>query len=678
MKRKALAFGLAFALLLCSMSDVAFGMTESAEEDIEYIIDYSQAAPIIENVEEENILTIGEKKNSISAENENTADKTDATDASVAASGEGVLGSIPENSEQDNVKIEDANIASGNYGTNLMWILSSDGTLTISGTGKMPSESNVPWYDYNGDILSVVIEEGVTSISESAFEYCYALKEVSISDTVTSIGSYAFENCQNLEKIIIPNSVVNIGESAFAYCNRLSSVTLSSNITEIADETFYSCSDLLEITIPNSVTGIGAYAFYSTGLKNIIIPGSVISIGDYAFWYCDNLEKVTIEEGVKSIGNSAFRSCFTLEEVDIPDTVTSIGENAFTDTPWIEKNESEDGLVIVNNVVIECTSDAESISIPNTVKGIAGRAFLNKKNLKQISIPESVSNIGDRAFENCTSLSSINIPDSLTSIQYGVFAGCESLTDVTIPNSVTSIGTWSFCGTGLKSITVSDKVTEIGDYALGYEKAEPGQITPTVTVEGFTIYGYPGTVAENYAAENIFNFISLDGSTGLAIVPDRTDDTYIRFSGQDVVIYCTGEFNKFVSVEMDGEIVDPSNYTVEEGSTVLTFASSYLDTLSTGRHTVTLNYIDGSISTYLTILDESGEGGNTGTGLGSGAGSGSGTGSGGTDSGTTNSKVLSGKVKTGDDVDITLWLVVGLVSAAMCTSMVIIKKRKTV
>ena len=78
------------------------------------------------------------------------------------------------------------------------------------------------------------------------------------------------------------------------------------------------------------------------------------------------------------------------------------------------------------------------------------------------------------------------------------------------------------------------------------------------------------------------------------IVESATDDSYTLGSNAEVTIKATGEFSKFESVEMDGEIVDESNYSVKEGSTIVTFKTAYLETLSEGDHTVTINYNDGS------------------------------------------------------------------------------------
>lgn len=58
-------------------------------------------------------------------------------------------------------------VSSGTCGDNLTWTFDSDGTLTISGTGEMGSytSSSMPWYKHIYDITSIVIEDGVTSIS---------------------------------------------------------------------------------------------------------------------------------------------------------------------------------------------------------------------------------------------------------------------------------------------------------------------------------------------------------------------------------------------------------------------------------------------------------------------------------------------------------------------------------
>ena len=158
-------------------------------------------------------------------------------------------------------------------------------------------------------------------------------------------------------------------------------------------------------------------------------------------------------------------------------------------------------------------------------------------------------------------------------------------------------------------------------------------------------------------------------TTLLKIVPEATDFTYVIGSSGGVTIKCTGELKDFVNVYMDGVEVDPGNYTLREGSTILTFATKYLDTLSVGKHTVTLNYTYGSVDTELTVL-ASGDGnggaaGGTGTAGTSGAGNTSGS----------SSLTKGSSPKTGDETSLLMWVL-----AAMCSlgaSAAVIRKKRS-
>ena len=78
----------------------------------------------------------------------------------------------------------------------------------------------------------------------------------------------------------------------------------------------------------------------------------------------------------------------------------------------------------------------------------------------------SVTSIGNSAFEDCNGLKSVTIPNSVTSI--GDYAFKRSgLTSVTIPNSVTSIGGGSFDNcSSLTSVIIPNSVTSIGEAAF--------------------------------------------------------------------------------------------------------------------------------------------------------------------------------------------------------------------
>ena len=437
-----------------------------------------------------------------------------------------------------------AEIVSGNCGANgdnVKWEFDTEsGVLTISGQGDMQDYhyeiffNPAPWYSYCKNILTVVIQDGITSIGEKAFDHCTKLTSITIPDSVTNIGDYAFSGCIGFTSIIIPDSVTNIGAGAFEYCTKLTSIKIPDSVTSIGNYAFLGCSSLTNITIPDRITSIGDGVFFDTlwynakpdgliyinkvlygykgtmpsntkiditpgtvciadyafhdciGLTSVTIPDSVTSIGVSAFSLCTGLISVTIENGVTSIGDYAFFGCNGLTSFTIPDSVTSIGEDAFSLCK---------GLI--------------SVTIGNSVTSIGWNAFSDCTGLVSITIPDSVTSIDSGVFSDCTGLTSITIPDSVTSIGWSAFSGCTCLTSVTIPNSVTSIGGFAFSGcTGLTSITIPDSVTSIGWRAFyntpWYNAKRNGLIYINKV-----LYEYKGTMPSNTIIDIIPGTVSI-------------------------------------------------------------------------------------------------------------------------------------------------------------------------
>lgn len=178
----------------------------------------------------------------------------------------------------------------GKNGDNLTWVLTGDGTLTISGSGEMENytdSSVAPWYSNRTKILSAVVEPGVESVGNYAFYSCLKLASVSLPGGVKSIGESAFQDCAKLTAVEIPEGVTSIGSSAFSGCSGLTSVTIPDGVTSIGGNAFWYCSSLSSVTIPESVTSIGSAAFQACSrLKHVYYGGSdlqwkEIEIGKY-------------------------------------------------------------------------------------------------------------------------------------------------------------------------------------------------------------------------------------------------------------------------------------------------------------------------------------------------------------------------------------------------------------
>ena len=84
---------------------------------------------------------------------------------------------------------------------------------------------------------------------------------------------------------------------------------------------------------------------------------------------------------------------------------------------------------------------------------------------------------------------------------------------------------------------------------------------------------------------------------------DGANSSWSQSTGENgsIKIRGNGDISKFVNVKVDGTIVDPVNYTVTEGSTIIEFKPEYLKTLSEGSHTFEMFWTDGSASTSFTV-----------------------------------------------------------------------------
>ena len=194
------------------------------------------------------------------------------------------------------VHFKDNIYGKGDCGINVTWELTGDGTLIISGTGRISNysyDNNAPWYSCRAYIKRVVIQQGVRAIGDQAFYYCENLTSVAIPDSVTSIGGSAFSGCSGLTSVTIPDGVTSIGDYAFSDCSGLTSVTIPSSVTSIGWSAFENCTALTFMTIPESVTYINEEVFSNcVRLARVTIPKSVTGISSKAFYYCDSLTDV--------------------------------------------------------------------------------------------------------------------------------------------------------------------------------------------------------------------------------------------------------------------------------------------------------------------------------------------------------------------------------------------------
>ena len=138
-------------------------------------------------------------------------------------------------------------------------------------------------------------------------------------------------------------------------------------------------------------------------------------------------------------------------------------------------------------------------------------------------------------------------------------------------------------------------------------------------------------------------------------------------------------YGLFESIEVDGKILDASQYTAASGSLSASLKAAYLETLSEGDHTVTFHFKDGSVGTKLTIkpkpsVKAAGSAGSSKTSVKSGS---SGSAKTSVKSGSSGSAKSTGKTspRTGDRSNPMLWIVLLILAVASMVGLAVWRRR---
>lgn len=422
---------------------------------------------------------------------------TDPTEETEAAESTESTDPTEETAETDLALLAQEDIlASGNCGaeadgSNVTWVLTTDGTMILSGTGAAASygetkDKDIPWYAYGEQILRVEVQKGITSVG--GFRYCENLREVSLPEGLISLDGRAFSECPQLQHIELPKTLKVLGDGALGGCslteielpegletlgdyalgsNKLTSLVIPASVTEMGlgvcenndleeveikanvpllDRAFYECNSLRRVVISGSVQKICGYAFrHCYALREVVITGSVETIEGYSFSNLDSLERVQIDNGLKTLSNAVFKECGKLTTVSLPDGVTTIGESAFQN----------------------CVS-LTTVNIPDSVTSIGADAFNGTKLSGKLNIPSSLTRIGDNAFYGCGNLTgTLVFPAAVESIGANAFADCKGIEEVILARGVVTIGEGAFnrCS-GIRRLWFTNSVTTIGANAF--------------------------------------------------------------------------------------------------------------------------------------------------------------------------------------------------------------------
>lgn len=184
------------------------------------------------------------------------------------------------------------------------------------------------------------------------------------------------------------------------------------------------------------------------------------------------------------------------------------------------------------------------------------------------------TNSGKVTFDNYKSINTtVTILDSNAEI--------EALYKKIVPVHTHTYGKWSYDNIGHWQ-ECTDPLCPNKAYTIKYQGYHQFSTSRDTTCN---ICGYKRTLPT-------YNFI--DGASG----------EWIKNSGKDLGFKADGEFSKFTGVKVDGTLIGADKYTAITGSTLVTLKKDYLETLSVGKHTLTVVYTDGECTTEFELKNK--------------------------------------------------------------------------
>ena len=157
----------------------------------------------------------------------------------------------------------------------------------------------------------------------------------------------------------------------------------------------------------------------------------------------------------------------------------------------------------------------------------------------------------------------------------------EALYKKIVPVHTHTYGKWSYDNVGHWQ-ECTDPLCPNKAYTIKYQGYHQFSTSRDTTCN---VCGYKRTLPT-------YNFI--DGANG----------EWLKNSNKDLGFKTDGEFSKFTGVKVDGTLIGVDKYTAVTGSTLVTLKKDYLETLSVGKHTLSVVYTDGECTTEFEVKNK--------------------------------------------------------------------------
>ncbi len=316
-------------------------------------------------------------------------------------------------------------------------------------------------YSNKGDVVDIVVPEGVSIIEKYAFIGNDAMESLTLGYDVEEIGEFAFQNCVNLKKVVANEALGVISAGAFKGCVSLEAIDLSETTTAtIGYEAFSDCVALKDVKFCETLSEIGEYAFQGTSIKSVELFKNVNTVCANSFLNVDTFESFTVADNNKEF--KAIDGALYNKKAKALICVPAAIKGAFELPASVE--EIKDDAFYGSNV------SELKITEESSLKYIGISAFENSA-IEKVTIPAKVEKLNAYTFKNASKLSTVTFEEGISYIGASSFEGTKSLKEIKLPESLVEIGNAAFKGAGLKSVNTGDGLAKISSNAFADNKS---------------------------------------------------------------------------------------------------------------------------------------------------------------------------------------------------------------
>ena len=265
----------------------------------------------------------------------------------------------------------------GSCGKNADWILYTDGTLVIRGSGAV--KSALDWMRLGKKVKKIRIEAGITALEASLFFNFTAVERIDFMGDMPQMSSWGiFHPVEAYYSAVNPSwqgaelntqggyitwrgflgrgecgnniswefyddgTLIFYGSGPMVlgdelapwlvkYYNEIKNVVIGEGITSVGNSALIACPELISVSFPSTLQSIGPYAFMDCRkLTGITLPEGLEEVGEAAFYYCEKITSLTFPKSLRVLGECAFMDCLGLTEITFKGNAPQFNSGCFT------------------------------------------------------------------------------------------------------------------------------------------------------------------------------------------------------------------------------------------------------------------------------------------------------------------------------------------------------------